>query len=76
MRSYWDPFQNKFSWHINNTIYIDLDSMSWCQSEERAVCANMQNVLSTFDEFTEGQQDHMDQSLKPADEERAWTATR
>lgn len=36
----------------------------------------MQNVLSKIYEFTEGQQDHMDQSLKPADEERAWTAAR
>lgn len=71
MRSYGDQVQNKFSWHVNKTIYIDPDSKSWCQSEERAVCANIQNVLSKFDEFTEGQQDHMDQSLKPADEERA-----
>ncbi len=42
---------------------------------ESSVCQH-KNVLSKFDEFTEGQQDHMVQSLKPADEERAWTAAR
>lgn len=60
MRSYRDQIQNRYSWHINKAIYVDPDSRSWCQSEERAVCANMQYVLSKVDEFTEGQQDHMD----------------